>query len=228
MFVSMHQPDYLPWLGYFNKIAVAEKFIFFDTAYYSRDGFHNRNRIKTAAGWAYLTIPLPHSELFKRLKDALLPADTRWARKHWRSLEINYRSAPYWQDYAGFFEDFYQGVGRLKTLADFNIALIEYFCLTFGLVAQLSRASDLKSNPELKSTEAILDVIKQVGATEFLAGPSGRKYIQRESFEAKNIRLLFQEYREPEHAQLFPPFIAGLSALDLLFNEGPKAINYLK
>ncbi len=224
----MHQPDYLPWSGYFNKIAVSDKFIFFDTAFHSLGGFHNRNKIKTAGGWAYLTIPMPHEENFKRLMDASLPVDTRWASKHWKSMVVHYGRAPYWREYSAFFEQLYANITSFKTLADLNINIIEYLSQVFGFKAQFYRASALGVASELRSTEAILAVIPKVGATEFLAGPSGKKYLKRERFVAEKIELLFQEYHQPEYAQLFPPFVPGLSAVDLLFNEGPRAINFLK
>lgn len=228
MFVSMHQPDYLPWLGYFNKINVSDAFIYFDTAFYSHSGFHDSNKIKTSNGWAYLTIPMAHSEDQKRLKDALLPLEnTRWIHKHWKSMQLNYARAPHWREHAPFFEDLYTHVDRFKTLADLNIAIIDYMCKAFGITTTLYRASTLGVDLELRSTEAILQVIKKVQATDFLAGPSGKKYLQRERFVEEGVNLLFQEYHEPEHPQLFPPYIPGLSAVDLLFNEGAKGIQYL-
>lgn len=229
MFVSMHQPDYLPWLGYFNKIAVSEAFIFFDTAFYSHSGFHDSNKIKTSNGWAYLTIPMAHSEDQKRLMDTMLPlANTRWVAKHWKSLQLNYTRAPYWQEHAPFFEDLYKNIGRFKTLADLNIHIIEYMSRAFGIQTPFHRASVLGVDPELRSTEAILQIIKKVGATEFLAGPSGKKYLVKERFAEEGVKLHFQEYHEPEHPQLFPPYIPGLSAVDLLFNEGPHAMRYIQ
>lgn len=228
MLVSMHQPDYLPWLGYMNKIAVSDAFIFYDTAFYSLGGFHHRNKIKVNGGFAYLTIPLAHEECFKRLKDVALPSDTRWAKKHWKSLVNFYSRAPYFKEHAPFFEKFYNSVEKWKSLADLNIAVIEYLCQAFGLSAKLYRASQFDINLELRQTDAILDIIRHTEATEFLSGPSGKKYIEKEKFDAAGIKLIFQEFHEREHAQLFPPFLAGLSAVDLLFNEGPRAVDYLK
>lgn len=227
MFVSMHQPDYLPWLGYFNKIAISDHFIFFDTADFSKRGFHERNKIKTNTGWTYLTIPISHQHLFTPLKDVILPEQAMWARKHWRSLECCYRRAPYWSKHSDFFENLYLNISSHKTLSDLNIEIITYMSEAFGLSAKLSRASDYKTDPSLKSTESILAVIKKVRATEFLAGPSGKKYLIKERFEEENIKLLFQEFHPKEYSQLYPPFISGLSAVDLLFNEGPNSIKYL-
>lgn len=225
----MHQPDYLPWLGYFNKIAVSDIFIFYDTAFYSRDGFHNRNKIKTANGdWAYITVPVAHTELFKRLKDVILPADTRWAKKHWRSLEVHYRAAPYWKDYSDFFNQLYANIASVKTLSDLNIKIIEYMSGAFGCKVKFFRSSEFEINPDLRSTGAILDIIKNVEATKFLAGPSGKKYINQTEFSDAKVELIFQEFHPQEYKQLFPPFVPGLTALDLLFNEGPNSINFLK
>lgn len=223
----MHQPDYLPWLGYFNKIAVADAFIFFDTAFYSHGGFHDSNKIKTSNGWTYLTIPMPHTENSKRLMDARLPENRLWATKHWKSLQMNYGRAPYWAVHRDFFEDLYVSVGRFGSLADLNIQIIEYMCRAFGLKTALYRASEIGVDPELRSTEAILPIIKKIGAKEFLAGPSGKKYLDRARFEEEGVKLSFQEYIEPEHRQLFGPFIPGLSAIDLLLNEGGQAVRYL-
>lgn len=224
----MHQPDYLPWLGYFNKIASVDTFIFFDTADFSKGGFHERNKIKTTTAWAYLTIPIPHQSLFKSLNETLLPENIKWANKHWRSLEHCYGRTLYWNAYKDFFKNLYTQIDSFKTLSDLNIEIITYMCRAFGLKTKLAKASDYKFDSNLKSTEAILAVIKQVGATEFLAGPSGKKYLQRDRFIDKNIELLFQEWQPKEYSQVHPPFIGGLSALDLLFNEGPNSIKYLK
>lgn len=228
MFISMHQPDYLPWLGYFNKIAVSESFIFFDTADFSKWGFHERNKIKTATGWIYLTVPVPKQSHFVPLKDTLLSSDQAWARKHWRSMVSAYNRAPYFKDHGPFFENLYATIDTFQTLADLNIAIITYMSEAFGLSAKLSRASEYRYDPSLKSTEAVLAVIKQAGATAFLAGPSGKKYLNQPRFKEEGIELLFQDYHAPDYSQLHPPFIPGLSAVDLLFNEGPKSIKYLK
>ncbi len=224
----MHQPDYLPWLGYFNKIVVSDIFIFYDTAFYSRDGFHNRNKIKIPnGGQTYLTVPIGHTELFKRLKDVSLPNDTRWAKKHWRSLEVYYQRAPYWKDYSPFFNNLYANISIIVTLADLNIRIIEYISKILNLKAKFYRASDFEVNSELRSTDAILDIIKNVGTTKFLSGPSGKKYIERDKFEKASVELSFQNFHPREYRQLFPPFIPGLTVLDLLFNEGPDAIKFL-
>lgn len=228
MFVSMHQPDYLPWLGYFNKIARSEKFIFFDTADFSGGGFHERNKIKVDGGWAYLSIPMQHTEYFKSLKDAKLPENTIWAKKHWKSLIASYGRSRYWKDHSMFFEKLYSQIGQFITLSDLNIHIIKYMCSAFGLKAEHFRSSEFCYDPNLKSTEAILAIIRQIETTEFLAGPSGKNYLIRDRFTNEGIKLSFQEYHENEHNQRFPPFIPGLSAVDLLFNEGPNSINYLR
>ncbi len=223
----MHQPDYLPWQGYFNKIVSSDAFVFFDTAFYSHSGFHDSNKIKTAQGSAYLTIPTEHTEDFKRLLDVRLPKDSRWSRKHLRSLEIHYGRAPYWAEHAPFFREVYDSVDSIGLLIELNIRIIEYICSSFGIQTPLYRASVLGADMSLRSTEAIIQVIQNVGATEFLAGTSGKKYLDAAKFEAAGIRLHFQEYHERERRQLFPPFLPGLTAIDLLCNEGRGGREYL-
>lgn len=228
MLISMHQPDYLPWLGYFNKIARSDNFIFFDTAGFSKGGFHERNKVKTATGWAYLTIPISHKSCFGPLKNVELTENIIWAKKHWCTFKTCYERSPYWENYSPFFENMYANINLFKTLADLNIHIISYMAKEFGLEAKLSRASDYPFDSNLKSTEAILAIIKQAGATAFLAGPSGKDYLNQPRFLEEGIILYFQDYHAPVYNQKYPPFVHGLSAVDLLFNEGPKSVNYLK
>ena len=107
MVISIHQPDYLPWLGYFNKIKKSDVFVFLDSVSYSRNGFHNRNKIKTNQEWCYLTISIKRSQCFLPLKQVKLPDDNHWVKNHWKSIKVNYCKAPYWYRYKNFFEDLY-------------------------------------------------------------------------------------------------------------------------
>jgi len=228
MKVSIHQPDYLPWMGYFNKIKDSDVFVFLDSATYSRNGFHNRNKIKTSQGWCYLTIPVSRKECFNPIKDVKLPEDTSWAHKHWQSIKNNYSKSPYWDKYSGFLENYYnKKIDSFATLADLNIYFIESICRELRIKTKLIRDSEMDINHDLKSSDLLLDICKSLKADSYLSGPSGKKYLDLEIFQKENINVEFQDYHSKEYNQLFGEFIPGLSILDLLFNEGVDYLNYL-
>lgn len=228
MFVSIHQPDYLPWLGYFNKIKQADIFVLLGAAGYSRNGFHNRNKIKTPQGWSYLTIPISREYIFKPLNETKLPLDRSWTTKHLKAIENNYRRAPYWDQYGDFFKNLYEKkVDNFNTLAELNSYIIIWFSEQFGLNTKLVKDTDLPIDLNLKATNLLIAVNKAVGAKRYLSGPSGKKYLELKKFRAAGIEVEYQEYHEPEYKQMFGEYIKGLSAVDLLLNHGPASIKYL-
>jgi len=228
MKVSIHQPDYLPWMGYFNKIKDSDVFVFLDSATYSRNGFHNRNKIKTSQDWCYLTIPIPRDECFHPMKQVKLPEDNGWAKKHMQSIQSNYSKSHFWDKYKDFFDDLYNNrVGEFSTLADLNIYFIEYICKELGIKTKLLRDSQMDINHDLKSSELLLAICKSLQADKYLSGPSGKKYLDLEIFNKDNIEIEFQDYHQKSYKQLFGDFVPGLSILDILFNEGTDALNYL-
>lgn len=221
MRVSIHQPDYLPWLPYFNKIKNVDIFVFLDCAQYSKNKFHNRNKIRTSQGWVYLTIPIPRDQYEKKIFEVALPKNRDWRRKHWKSILISYSRAPYFKEYKDFFENIYQS--EFEYLADLNIEIIKYLKDRFNFSARFVCESELKINKELKGSERLLAILKELKANYYLSGSSGRRYLDLSLFEKENIQVEFQEYKHPVYSQLFGKFIPGLSAIDLLFNCGPAA-----
>ncbi len=229
MLVSIHQPDYLPWVGFFNKIKVSDVFVFLDGASYSRNGFHNRNRVRTPQGWAYLTIPVPRKEQFKPMNQVLLPEDISWAKKHFRTLEMNYSRTQFWKLYKDFLEDLYTvKVKEAKTLAEFNMLLIRWACEQLGITTKLVLESEMEIDHELKATDWLLAICQKLGATKYLSGVSGPKYLEMEKFEAANIKVDLQNFEPQVYEQQFDgEFIKGLAIVDLLCNLGPDAKNYI-
>lgn len=221
MRVSIHQPDYLPWLAYFDKMKRSDLFVFLDCAQYTKNGFHNRNKIKTSSGWIYLTIPVEKSEHFKPMLEVKLPKDGSWREKHWKSILTAYGRAPHLAEHRAFFEKLYNKDSRL--LAEMNIEIMEYLKDAFGFKTKLVRESELGLDRSLKGTERLIEVLKAVKAKEYVSGPSGESYLDLAQFEKAGIQVEFQDYRHPKYRQLFGEFLPGLSAVDLLFNEGGAA-----
>lgn len=224
MIVSVHQPGYLPWPGYFHRSALSDVHVFFDDVQFEKNGLNNRNRIKTAQGAQWLTVPVRTKSRFGNnlLKDVEI-ADDRWRQVHWRSLFQNYRKAPHFEEHAGFFKTLYER--PWDRLLPLNVAIVEYFAKALGLKTRFVYASQLAIDGG--KSDRVLNVCRALGATLYISGALGRDYLRAGDFEAAGIRVIFQDYRRPSYPQLYKDHIPDLSAADLLFNCGPDSLRVL-
>jgi len=219
--VAIHQPNYLPWLGYFNKMQLADKFILYDTAQYPKNNFANRNKIRTKDGWVYLTIPIEKGYHFKPIAGVELPKDDRWKQKHWASIQANYARAGYFDSYKNELEQIYTKE-KFETLVDVNLRLIEFVRIAFGIETEMLRSSELDWDPQKKGTNALIDMLEAVGAKRYLTGSGGSdEYLDREKFTT--IKLQWHEYQHPTYHQAFPGFQSHMAAVDAVLNLGDKA-----
>lgn len=224
MILTAHQPVYLPWLGLFHKIALADLFISFDQVQYQPKDWNNRNRIKTAHGPIWLTVPvLRKGYLDKTIGDIEINNVEPWARKHWRSLKIAYAKAPYFVRYAEFFEDTYHR--RWDTLVELNIYMLRWFLEILNIRVPVRSAGEWQFQGE--KSALVLDMCKQVGASQYIFGALGRDYADVPAFEAAGVEVHFQDYRHPNYPQLHGAFAPYLSIVDLLFNCGDESRDIL-
>jgi len=221
MILSAHQPAYLPWLGYFQKIAVSDMFCVLDTAQYSRGDFINRNRIKTAQGPAWLTVPV-HAHGKPPICDVRI-SETNWQKKHVATLANAYRKTPYYERYA---PELYRVLtNRYAFLTDLTGALTRLCVGWLGIEARLLYASDYDFAG--KKSDYLVNMCGQLGAATFVFGSRGRSYADVAAFKRAGIEVLFQEYRDPVYRQRYGLFVPRLSIIDLLFNEGPRSLEIL-
>jgi hypothetical protein len=225
------QPSYIPWRGYFHQIYLADVFVFYDDVQYDKHGWRNRNRIKTHQGSQWLTIPV-HGRGApvdgRQIRAVEIDWSQPWNRKHWQSLQQSYRKAPYFERYAPLLEGFYRR--RDELLADFTIDLTVRLAQELGIRhTRFLRSSELSAEAQAHGdrTERLIHILQQVGADEYLSGPSARDYIEDEKFAAAGIGLEYIRYNYPEYPQLHPPFDPQVSILDLLFMTGPEALSYI-
>lgn len=226
MIIAIHQPNYLPWLGYFYKIASCDIFVLLDNVEYSKNGFINRNKIKTPQGAAWLTIGALTKGRYKQLiNEVEINNNVPWSTIHEKSIAQNYSKAPYFKKYKAFFEDIYHK--KWERLADLNEALIKviYDILPIRGV-QFIQASELNVSGE--STELLVNICKAVGADTYLSGPSGQKYMDVELFEKEGISLRYSDFKHATYTQLWGDFIPNMSIIDLIFNEGERSLGILK
>jgi hypothetical protein len=221
MIVSINQPAYLPWLGYFHRIAVTDAHIVLDHVQFEKNSFTNRNRVRTREGWCWLTIPVRTAGKFGNLPiNELGIADGKpWAPKHWETLRLNYSKAPFFDQHAAFFRDVYTRTW-LK-LSDLIHEVTGYLLDAFGIRTKLYLSSQMKASG--RKDELVVNLCRELGATVYLSGPLGRNYLREELFGQHNIAVRYDDYRHPMYPQVHPGFEPYMAAIDLLFNAGPAS-----
>ena len=221
------QPSYIPWRGYFHQIQKADLFVFYDDVQYDRLSWRNRNRIKTPQGPVWLTIPVHRRGALAEqipINHIRICWDKPWNSNHWTTLEYAYHKAPYFQEHAPLLRPFYEH--KLEWLSDFTIDLTILIARQLGIChTEFIRSSSLQV--EGHRTDRLINLLKQLGATHYISGPSARDYIEEEKFSSAGITLEYMEYDYPEYPQLYPPFDPQVTILDLLFMTGPDAHKYI-
>lgn len=219
--VAILQSNYIPWKGYFDIIHDVDTFIFYDDVQYTTNDWRNRNRIKTASGAQWLTIPVG-KHMHRRICDVVLPAESSWAEVHWRRIERAYQDAPYFQSYRGFFEAIYlqRDWTSLSELNQFIIRGVARDLL--GVPTTFERSTDYALTGA--KGDRVIDLLKQAGATHYVSGPAARSYLTDEMLAADGIAVQWKDYAGyPEYPQLHGEFRHDVSVLDVLFHTGPAA-----
>lgn len=217
MIVSIHQPDYIPWLGLYYKIAHSDVFVYLDDAQYSNEADHNVNKIKTPQGEFRLKVPVE-----QHLGDLILNVRTKdelkWKEKHLKTIKMNYSKA-------SFFNDIYPGLKRVimdhqGSIAELNIAINEYLCAGFGIKTKIMRSSEMDITTVRE--ERVIDITLQAGGDEYLSGNGARAYQMEEHFTERGLKLTYLDYKPIEYKQLWPKvgFLPYMSAIDFVFNCG--------
>jgi hypothetical protein len=218
--VSINQPAYLPWLGYFHRIAVADLHIVLDHVQFEKNGFVNRNKVRTQQSWCWLTVPLKTKGRFGSLViHDLETVDDRWRKKHWDTIAGTYARTPFFKRYADAFEAIYRkpAVSFIDLVREMTTLLLD----AFGIETEL-RSSRAFAVAGVKD-ELVLELCRSARATTYLSGPLGRNYLREPLFAAAGIKIVYQDYRHPTYPQVHGPFEPAMAAIDLLFNHGPAS-----
>jgi hypothetical protein len=224
--LAIVQSNYIPWKGYFDLINLVDEFILFDDAQYTRRDWRNRNKIKTPDGPMWLTIPVEvKGKYLQKIRETVI-VEPEWNRKHWKTIVHNYSRARHFPMYAELFEDLYLG-SKEKLLSQINYRFLSAICEILGIKTKLSWSMDYRLLEG--KTERLIDLCKQTGSGEYISGPAAKGYIDEELFEAEGIALRYMDYSGyPQYRQLFPPFDHHVSIIDLIFNEGSDAPEFMK
>ena len=224
MIVAVHQPQYLPWLGYFDKMDRADVFVLLDTVQFKKIEWQNRNRIKTASGPQWLTVPVTY-RFPQRIGEVGINNRERWQHRQRQAILTNYRQAPCWDFPAPLIEELLTPAWERLSLL--NIASVAGLAKLLGISTPLFVASELPGFPE-DPDRRLIAIVKHFGADTYLAGGGGRDYMDLDLYRQSGINVAFQEYRHPVYEQRFGPFVPFLTVLDLLFNHGPASLAILR
>jgi len=229
MIISIHQPDFLPWLGFFNKARLSDLLVIGDHVQYRNKGYQNRNKIKTTKGAQWLTIPIVHN-WGQAIKDVGINETEQngvsWDELHLRTLQVNYGKAPFYDKYIGIFEKIYRR--RIKLLADNNLEFLKAIFEILGINVPIKKTSEMTLSKA--KTELIVEICKTVGADAYISGMGGSQYMEENLFAENGLKLLFNNYEHPVYNQQFmnSGFLPNMSIIDLIFNHGPESLEITK
>lgn len=222
--VVVLQSCYIPWKGYFDAMNLADVFIIYDEMQYTKNDWRNRNKIKTAQGVQWLTIPVRQLNLAQKINETKV-ANQIWRKKHWKTIKMNYQKAPFFKKYAPIFEALY-----LKNDEDLLSKINYQFLTTINQILGIDTELIWSSEFDLQGdkTERLVKLCKEVGATRYYSGPAAQSYMDESLFEKEGMKVEYLSYAGyHEYEQLYGEFIHEVSILDLIFNKGPEAPKYM-
>lgn len=218
--VAIMQPTYLPWIGYFDLMDSCDLFIFLDCVQFDKRSWQQRNRIKTANGELFLTVPVfTSNRRAQKIYEVEIDRSDRFATRHLRSVHHSYAKAPFYSEYVKRLTEIMEQ--DHERLVDLTIALIEWLAYAFGVKTRTQRSSTLPATGA--KVKRLVSICKLIGADHYLSPVGARDYIENENlFSASGMQLSYQRYEHPVYRQLHGDFISHLSTIDLLFNEGAR------
>ena len=220
MRVAIHQPNFMPWLGYFHKMSMVDVFVLLDDVQVPQGkSFASRVLIKTNAGELWISVPT-NNKSDKEDYHNIQIVNSNWKEKSLKTIKLAYQKAPFFKDYFDEFSSIY--LSRHEKLFDLNHDLLIFIKKSLHLKTELKLSSQLTNDPNLTGEQKILALLESLSATTYVsgAGAGSRRYIIEADFNTRNIKLVWQQFQPPHYNQLHGPYIPNLSAIDYLFNCG--------
>lgn len=212
--LTIHQPETYPWLGFFNKMMLADEYIILDDVQFRKNYFQNRNQFLTKQGSLYLSVPVDFKN-YKIIKDIRIRYNEKWQVKHLNTIKQSYAKSKYFKEHIDFFEDLYSK--RFELLIDFNMYIIEYIREVLDIQVPIIRSSSLNCGGA--SGELLLNICKNRSSTTYISGRDGRNYLDVTIFEKENIDVVYHDFTHPEYKQFNSnEFVPYINTFDLLFN----------
>jgi len=224
--IAILQSNYIPWKGYFDLINMVDEFILYDDMQYTKRDWRNRNKIKTAQGLKWLSIPVEvKGKYFQKINETKISSKD-YLNKHLMTIKQNYSKSKYFKDYIDIFETLYLNCESVY-LSDINYKFIIAICNILDIKTKIRFSSEF--NLLDGQTERLVGICEECNADIYLSGPSAKNYINESFFIEKNIQIQWMDYSNySEYNQLYLPFEHGVTILDLIFNEGPNSKKFMK
>lgn len=224
MFLTIHQPEFMPWAAYFEKMLRTDHFVILDSTKYQKSYFLNRCRIKQQGEAKWLTVPVNKGSSAEIIAEKRLADQDVWGKKIFHALYYNYGRAPYWSAHEDFFEHVFQQA-QWTRLIDLNLKMLEYFSSALEIPFNYTRSIDM----DLCETgsDLVLEICKKMGADQYLSGAHGKEYLDEAPFQTNGVEIIYQHYEERPYEQFNGAYCGPLSIVDLLLNKGPEARRYI-
>jgi len=224
--IAAHQPNYIPWPGFFYNVIRSDVFVLLDNVQFSRRSFTHRNRIKGSQGnTIWLTVPVyKKGRFYQEINEVIINKTVRWQKKHFGTLLMNYANAPFFHYYREELKQIYSN--EWERLVDFNVVLLEFVMKKLKINRKIYSASQL--NVKGGKTELLVSIVKELDGNVYLSGAGARNYLDESVFKKEKIEILYYQYGSFIYPQLWGKFIPNLSILDLLFNCGGEARNMIE
>jgi len=225
MIISIQQPEYFPWLGFFDKTLSVDKVVFLDNVQFKKRYFENRNKIRTPEGWTWINTPVITKGRFdQNISDVMIDNSHPWQRKIISTLRQNYGRSLYWNETG---EQLCELISRpWGKLVDFNLAVIFFFMEKLDIKREYRMASSL--NTQKNGSDLILEICRKMNASQYLSGRDGKNYLKEKDFVAEGIEIVYQDFRHPIYTQFCGEFMPAMSIVDLYFNHGPESTAIIK
>lgn len=221
MIVAIQQPEHLPWMGFFNKMAQCDLYVYLDNVQFKKRYFENRNKIQTSSGLEWLTVPVKTKEKYtQKINEVMTLEEETWKRKYLGTLERAYGKHPFWKEVKALvYTPIEAAQGKLVEL---NLQLIERCREYLNITTPTVLASNLCLEG-ITGSELIFAICKQLGAKVYISGPDGRNYLALDKFHDAGIAVAYHDFKHPEYPQAVEPFTSHLSIIDLVANCGSSA-----
>lgn len=224
MICTVHQPNYLPYMGFFEKAYKSDVFILYDTTQFKKNDWQNRNKLCVNNGWQWISMPILH-DFGQKINEVKIKDPEKNLLKNWRSIKVIYGRAPYFKQYSPVYEEIYNS--KIELICELNTRIILEAAKQLGIKTKFINNSDL---PEINSvsTQALIDITKNAGCDTYISGGEGINYLDMDLWNNSGLGIRFQKYHHPEYKQfnstIFQPY---MNILDLIFNCGPDSLDVL-
>lgn len=224
--IAILQPNYIPWKGVFDLIRTVDIFVFYDDVQYTTKDWRNRNKIKTKDGMKWLTVPVIKKGMrHQPISETKIDNSTNWQSKHYKTLISSYSKSPYLKDYEYLLEEIYLKK-KWNMLTDLDVKSTILIANALGIKMEWYKSSNFHETGS-KDGEKVIKICQRLGCNHFINGPASRDYMNEDLFSKNDVKLSYIDYQYPEYPQLHGPFCHQVSILDLLFNCGPHALDFI-